>query len=445
MSTYADVGKKDYSGELTTIISESISICDLKGIDEALNILINFEKKCRIDNDFTTLKEVCLHMIRLCREKSTWSQICSTLTLLSKRRAQHKTAISAIVKEGIEYIDSSPNEDSRKELIITLKDICSGKMYVEAEDARLHLMLAKMYEKEGDIGKACDEIQDVHVETYGSLSKKEKSEYILEQMRMNLIRQDWVRMLIQSRKMNLKILEEDELQSTKIKYYTMMVDYYTQEKNPWEISQCYYKIYNTQETKDNEETLNDSLTSCIIFLILSKYDNHQSDMMHRLKLLKDVEKLDTFKSVLTLLTTMEIVPSPFPQQVELEIHPSLSRGPCANEETETYFKSLIQQRILQHNLRVIAKYYKQVHTSRLCQMLSLDDFTLETELSEMSRAADAYVKINRPEGIVSFEKPRNPEEVLSDWSSDISKMLGLMESTSHLINREIMVHKAKKV
>ena len=138
-----------------------------------------------------------------------------------------------------------------------------------------------------------------------------------------------------------KILEEDELQSTKIKYYKMMVDYHTQEKNPWEISQCYYKIYNTKETKDNEETLKDSLTSCIIFLILSKYDNHQSDMMHRLKLLKDVEKLETFKSVLTLLTTMEIVPSPFPQQVELEIHPSLLLGIMGNQ-------ILIKNKCLRH-------------------------------------------------------------------------------------------------
>lgn len=50
-------------------------------------------------------------------------------------------------------------------------DVCAGKMYVEAEDARLHLMLALIQEEDGDIGAACDMIQDVHVETYGALSK----------------------------------------------------------------------------------------------------------------------------------------------------------------------------------------------------------------------------------------------------------------------------------
>lgn len=66
-----------------------------------------------------------------------------------------------------------------------------------------------MKEAQGDIGAACDVIQDVHVETYGSLTKLEKAEYILEQIRLNLLRKDYVRALIQSRKMNRKIIEEE--------------------------------------------------------------------------------------------------------------------------------------------------------------------------------------------------------------------------------------------
>ena len=34
--------------------------------------------------------------------------------------------------------------------------------------------LSKIYEAKGDIDQACDVVQDVHVETYGALSKKEK-------------------------------------------------------------------------------------------------------------------------------------------------------------------------------------------------------------------------------------------------------------------------------
>ena len=66
---------------------------------------------------------------------------------------------------------------------------------------------------------------------------------------------------------------------------------------------------------------------------------------------------------------------------------------------------------------------------------------LEQHLGDLSVSGDAYVKIDRPAGIVSFRSPRQPAEVLSDWSSDIGKLLSLMETTCHLINRENMVYK----
>ncbi len=97
--------------------------------------------------------------------------------------------------------------------------------------------------------------------------------------------------------------------------------------------------------------------------------------------------------------------------------------------------------MIQHNLRTCSKYYKRMHTSKLGSMLGLDAELLEKHLSDMSGSGDLYLKIDRPKGIVSFETPMSPESVLSDWSSDMGKLLGLMENTCHLINRERMVHK----
>jgi 26S proteasome regulatory subunit N5 len=125
--------------------------------------------------------------------------------VISKRRGQQKIAITAIVEEAMKYIEEVPSESVKVALITTLKDICEGKIYVEAESAKLHLMLSQILEANGDIGGACDMIQDVHVETYGSLDKKEKAEYILHQIRINLKRKDYIRALIQSRKMNRKV------------------------------------------------------------------------------------------------------------------------------------------------------------------------------------------------------------------------------------------------
>jgi 26S proteasome regulatory subunit N5 len=186
-------------------IPESITTADTLGLEEAITALLAVEKKCRVYNDVPNLKEICLHMVRLSRTKNDWDRLNSILTVLSKRRAQLKSAISAIVAEAMQYINDTPSEDVKIALIKTLMEICEGKIYVEAESAKLHLMLAHIYEKRGDDTGACDMIQDVHVETYGSLSKKEKAEYILEQIRLNLKKGDHIRSLIQSRKMNRKV------------------------------------------------------------------------------------------------------------------------------------------------------------------------------------------------------------------------------------------------
>lgn len=50
------------------------------------------------------------------------------------------------------------------------------------------------------VAEACDIIQDVHVETYGSLDKKEKLDFLLEQIRLTLAKKDFVRTIIISKK-----------------------------------------------------------------------------------------------------------------------------------------------------------------------------------------------------------------------------------------------------
>lgn len=195
-------GKKDFSAELQTLIPESIEIAQQKGIDEAIIPLLAFEKKCRINNDFHSLKETCLHIVRLCRQYNDWEKVNSMLSIINKRRAQNKLAITAVVDEAMTYLDQTPTKTEKITLIKTLMSICEGKIYVEAESARLHLILAFIYEEDGDINAACTTIQDVHVETYGSIPREEKAEYIYHQTRLNILNKDYVRALIQSRKMN---------------------------------------------------------------------------------------------------------------------------------------------------------------------------------------------------------------------------------------------------
>ena len=179
---------------------------------------------------------------------------------------------------------------------------------------------------------------------------------------------------------------------------------------------------------------------------MSKFDNHQSDMMHRLKAqlagkFQAIALDGAYAAALDAFTAGEIIISPFHGQGILEQHSALRKASHLVAELPAFFLQQLRDRVVQHNLRVVAKYYRRVTMSRLGQLLQLDAQLLESYLSDMSSAGDLFLKIDRPAGVVSFQELRQPEEVLSDWSSDISKMLQLMEGTCHLINRENMVYK----
>ena len=148
-----------------------------------------------------------------------------------------------------------------------------------------------------------------------------------------------------------------------------------------------------------------------------------------------------YGTALSLFTTHEIIRSPFEGQAALEAHGSLQRTDHQSEETAQFFRQQLRDRVVQHNLRVVARYYQRIRSARLAALLGLSYDTLETHLAEIASGGDLYLKIDRPAGIVSFHEPLNPEQVLTEWSSDVAKMLHLMEATCHIINRENMVYK----
>ncbi len=157
---------------------------------------------------------------------------------------------------------------------------------------------------------------------------------------------------------------------------------------------------------------------------------------------KDLGVNKLYTHALHLFTTDEIIVTPFQGQQEFEQSECLFLYDNSETQFSKHFVDQFRKCVIEHNLRVVSKYYKRIRLSRLAELTNLLPEQLERHLSELSFSGDILLKIDRPNGIVSFEVKRSPEEVLSEWSSDISKMMQLMETTCHLINRENMVHKA---
>jgi 26S proteasome regulatory subunit N5 len=84
------------------------------------------------------------------------------------------------------------------------------------------------------------------------MEKKEKVEYIEEQMRLCLECKDYIRVLILSRKINTATLNSEGFEDLKVRFYTLMNFYHAHEKNYLEIARGYQSIYNTPKIQADE-------------------------------------------------------------------------------------------------------------------------------------------------------------------------------------------------
>jgi 26S proteasome regulatory subunit N5 len=278
-------------------------------------------------------------------------------------------------------------------------------------------------------------LQEVHVETYGSLSKRDKVEFILEQMRLTLAKKDYVRAHIVAGKISRKNLMEENMEEFKVKFFTLLAEYHRYfDQDAFELAKDYHAIYSTPHILADESKWMPALQATVLFLSLSQYGNEQQDMLHRINLDSNLEKLPACKMTIQLFLKKEIIHYPLPHQAELEATASFQEAGLAS-----HWHDVFHRRVIQHNVRIVSIYYKRIHGRRLAQLLQLDPVRLEQEIASMvSDGSIAYIKIDRPKDIVRFAAPKSPELVLSDWVADIDKLLHLVDSTTHLINKENM-------
>ncbi|CAE7460552.1 psmD12, partial [Symbiodinium natans] len=148
----------------------------------------------------------------------------------------------------------------------------------------------------------------------------------------------------------------------------------------------------------------------------------------------------TYRNLIRIFMKKEIVNWPLAKEEELKKHAVFQDSPHegAKERWE-----LLKKRVVQHNIKVVSEYYEQIHIKRLCELVGLGDKETEEELSELVCSKFVYARIDRPAGTIKFGKKQTYIDRLNGWSDNITKMLDLVENTSHLIQKEQMVHAAR--
>lgn len=185
------------------------------------------------------------------------------------------------------------------------------------------------------------------------------------------------------------------------------------------------------------------LQRVIYFIILAPYDNEQSDLIHRIQRDSRNSMITQDAQLVKLFTVPELMRWPMvakqfgPHLTETDVfdaEPDDSDDPKAHKRWQD-----LRKRVIEHNVRVVAKYYTRIQIPRLTELLDLTEDETEKYISELVTAKTIYAKIDRPARIVSFAKPRDADDVLNEWSGNMKSLLGLLERIDHLITKEEMM------
>lgn len=471
---------RDFTQETAKQIPEALELAK-SNVQAAIEKLSILEKSTRQASDLASTSKLLVAVVTICKDSRDWGLLNDQVLLLSKKHGQLKQAITKMVQVVMTFIDATPNQEKKLSLIETLLTVTEGKIYVEVERARVTRIFSDMKKEQGDLNAAANILCELQVETFGSMERREKTEFILEQVALCIEKGDWMQAGILSRKISTKYFarkpkktpeqiekdkkgredyekkrgaddppleKEDDVTDLKLRYYEQQIMLAKQEDNYLEVCKHYRHVLDTESVENNPEQLHATLQRVIYYIILSPFDNEQSDLLHRIHADTRNSLVPVEAQLLKIFTIHELMRWPIvsekfgPHLCTTDVF-SVSENPT-NPKAYTRWQAL-RKRVIEHNLRVVAKYYTRIQMGRLTTLLDLNEDETESFISQLVTAKTVYAKIDRPARVVSFTKPRDADEVLNEWSGSMKSLLNLLERIDHLITREEMMARIQPV
>ncbi|KJK82740.1 26S proteasome non-ATPase regulatory subunit 12 [Metarhizium anisopliae BRIP 53293] len=465
--------EKDFTKEVDQQLpeAETLAKTNLQGAIEKLTAL---EKQTRQASDLASTSRVLIAIVTLCKNAGDWSLMNEQTLVLSKKHSQLKQAITKMVQTVVGFLDETPDLKTKLSVIETLRTVTEGKIFVEVERARVTKILSDIKKEQGDLKAATEILCELQVETFGSMDRREKTEFILAQVALCIESEDWTQAGILGRKISTRYLarkakktaeqlekeqkerekkrargeevpeeKEDDTTDLKLRYYEQQIALAKHDDKYLDVCKHYRQVLDTEAVEEDPAKLHPVLQRIIYFVILSPYDNEQHDLLHRIfkdtrnsQVPLDAELLRLF-TVHELMRWPEIAKKFGPHLCSTDVfdaQPGQSSDAKAHQRWED-----LRKRVIEHNVRVVAKYYTRIRMNRLTELLDLAEDETEKYISELVTSKTVYAKIDRPARIVSFAKPRGADDILNEWSHNMKSLLGLLERIDHLITKEEMM------
>ncbi|XP_011179163.2 26S proteasome non-ATPase regulatory subunit 12 [Zeugodacus cucurbitae] len=450
---------------------------------DAIELLLQLEKQTRLGADMVSCSRVLVAICQICFEAQNWNALNEYVSLLARRRSQLKQAVSKMIQECCTYVDKTPDKATKLKLIDTLRSVTEGKIYVEIERARLTKILADIKEADGDITGAASVMEELQVETYGSMDKREKVELILEQMRLCLLKEDFVSTQIIAKKISIKFFDDPAQHDLKLKFYNLMIrldrdgsflktsrhyqaiaeparpvpavpqlteeekkklseeDKKKREDEIKAAATAAAALSTVELTPEQEKEQKEKLICAVLYCVLAPFDNEQSDMMAHLSKKKKLEDIPAYREILRLFMSKELINF---DTFNVDFGSVLAENEMFSESTKHGRKCIseLKDRLIEHNIRIIAMYYSRIHLQRMSELLNLPSNRCEEYLSKLANTDTIRVKIDRPVGIIYFTTKKSASDILNNWANDVNQLMSLVNKTCHLINKEECIHSA---
>lgn len=162
------------------------------------------------------------------------------------------------------------------------------QLFVEVERARITRILSNIKKSHGDLHAAADILCELQVETFGSMTRREKTEFILEQVALCIERGDWTQASILSRKINRRYFSrkpkktpeqleqqkkeaeerektrapdeapmevDDDVTDLKLRYFEQLIILSNHEYNYLDVCKHYREVLDTESVENNPEQL----------------------------------------------------------------------------------------------------------------------------------------------------------------------------------------------
>lgn len=448
-----DVDEEEDALELTETIRAEVDKVKSTGqnLDDVLKELLNLEKRQRRAEKKDDVSFLCEQILTICHDGGTIEKVNEYLVIVTKRRGQFRKAQQRSIKTAMKWLDKL-DEKKKISLIDAIREVTEGKVHVEVERARVTRILAGIREKEGKIQEAVDLIDDLHVETYGSMGMEEKCGFLLELMRLHLANKNFELGEVARNKISGNALEQ--FKKLREQFFQLSIVYFRNSDSWLEMSQIYQKYFSlvANDTENEYAMTPEQLTQCcLITALCAPYGKDQVNITQELQRFSTeganmnrilVEKCPQYKKILDLMTTDLLAEWDIFRGLLEQLDVANFDFGVKTEKDSSVLIETLHQRVVEHNIcQVVAKFYTQITLERLAVFTGLTADAVEGKLRDLVwNGMLDYAKIDGIKQLVVFKSAPTSTSVVNDWRQDIEKLLGLVNTTCHQIN---MVHKAK--